>query len=435
MAFPIPALPAFTRVNAAAAVGRSFDDDSRAEADPAPLIARQVIVNADRQVVGYELFNRARAADAHTAASDAALLFSALSNAGPEGLLGDKTLFINCTHDTLSVGHLDLIHPDRVVLEIQPLSGHFASDIARHTRTLTELQKRGFRFAFDHSVLTPAYAAWLPMASYIKLDLIALDGDSFERLACAAQTYSNAELIAEKVETAAQFDQVTAYGINLYQGFWLGTPKLVKTRRIAASQASVQRLVQLVRRDASTSEFEELFKHDAVLAFNLMHLIHAAGFGVPGEVNSFGQAVRLLGVKRLFQWATLMQSAVRVAGCPAAIGSTAVVRGRLMELLATELLSPEESGKAFMVGTFSLLDEILGEPMARSVGLLALPPAVNDALLHRRGLFAPLLELVEACEHNDADAVARCAEFVRLSSREVHLAHLQALNWASEIDF
>ncbi len=85
------------------------------------VIARQAIVDESRAVYGYELFDRSTASQTHTAASDAALLFNALSYAGTEALVGKKTVFINCTHDSLSGGHLELIHPEKVVLEVPPL--------------------------------------------------------------------------------------------------------------------------------------------------------------------------------------------------------------------------------------------------------------------------------------------------------------------------
>jgi len=61
-----------------------------AEATNLAIIARQPIVDAQRAVYGYELFDRTTASDHHTAASDAALLFNALSNAGTEALVGKK---------------------------------------------------------------------------------------------------------------------------------------------------------------------------------------------------------------------------------------------------------------------------------------------------------------------------------------------------------
>src|SRR6218665_958446 len=54
------------------------------------IIARQAIVNENREVYGYELFDRSTASDSRTAASDAALLFNALSYAGAEILVGKK---------------------------------------------------------------------------------------------------------------------------------------------------------------------------------------------------------------------------------------------------------------------------------------------------------------------------------------------------------
>ena len=44
------------------------------------VIARQAIVDGSRAIFGYELFNRAIAGNAHTAASDAAFLFKATLN-------------------------------------------------------------------------------------------------------------------------------------------------------------------------------------------------------------------------------------------------------------------------------------------------------------------------------------------------------------------
>ena len=67
----------------------------------AALIARQAIVDAQRAVFGYELYDRSTEQDTHTAASDAALLFNALSHGDTEALVGTKIIFINCTHESL----------------------------------------------------------------------------------------------------------------------------------------------------------------------------------------------------------------------------------------------------------------------------------------------------------------------------------------------
>ena len=50
------------------------------EAGQPPAIARQAILDRDRNVFGYELFNRSLAAGRHNSASDAELLFNVLTH-------------------------------------------------------------------------------------------------------------------------------------------------------------------------------------------------------------------------------------------------------------------------------------------------------------------------------------------------------------------
>ncbi|MBY0412284.1 MAG: EAL domain-containing protein, partial [Burkholderiaceae bacterium] len=185
------------------------------------IIARQAIVDESRSVYGYELFDRSRAADTHTAASDAALLFNALSYADTEALVGKKVVFINCTHASLSGGHLDLIHPDKVVLEVPPLhDGATAEEIEGRIPTMQALRERGFKLAFDQQALRRAYTSWLPLAAFIKLDMQAFKPELTEPFVKFATTYSKATLVAEKVESEQQYELMRGLGVKLFQGFW-----------------------------------------------------------------------------------------------------------------------------------------------------------------------------------------------------------------------
>jgi EAL and modified HD-GYP domain-containing signal transduction protein len=366
--------------------------DAGTGAENLVIIARQAILDEHRAVFGYELFDRSTAADAHTAASDAALLFNALSYAGTEALVGRKTVFINCTHDSLAGAHLELIHPEKVVLEVPVL-----------------------------------------VASFIKLDMQAFKPELAEPLVKFARAHTQATLVAEKVETAEQHERMAALGVKLFQGYWFAQPSVVKAQTIRPSQATIIQLINLVRKQASTAEIEDLLKKDPTLSFNLLRFINSSGFGLSCEITSFRHAVMILGLKKLFRWAALLMTTSRASGSPPAVGQTAVVRGRLMELLAAELLPPEECDNAFVVGVFSLLDTMLGVPLERALETVALPQAVLDALLHNQGVFAPFLELTKACESGDDVTFARTAEALHLSNRQVNWAHLQALAWAENL--
>jgi EAL and modified HD-GYP domain-containing signal transduction protein len=397
-------------------------------------IARQAILDEEHVVFGYELFDRSLQSDQHNAASDAQLLFNALSMAENDSLASRKTIFINCTHDSLAGGHLDLVAPERVVLEIPPLPLSELDQITNHVPALQQLQRRGFRMAFDYSVLTHSYESWLPMASFIKLDLSVLKPETLADFVKLAKTVTQARLIAEKVETHKQFAMVKELGIGLFQGFWFAKPVLVEGQRIRPAQANIIRLIGLVRKQSSTSEIEEVLKHDPMMSFNLLRFINSAGFGMRTEVTSFKHAVMLLGLNRLFKWAALLMTTSNSADMPPAVGTTAVVRGRLMELLVQEKLSPEDSDNAFVVGVFSLLDTMLGMPMELALKTVGLPNAVCDALLHRSGPLGPYLDLTIACESEDETAFALAAKGLGLDSNSVNWAHLQALAWAETLE-
>ena len=400
----------------------------------AALIARQAIVDVQRAVFGYELYDRSTALDTHTAASDAALLFNALSHGDTEALVGTKIIFINCTHESLASGHLELIHPDKVVLEVPTLpEGTSAEDIENAVALFESLTKRGFRLAFNQNVLRRGYAQWLPLAAFIKLDMKAFKPEMAAPLVKFARTNTKAELVAEKVETAEQFQLMLDLGVKLFQGFWFAQPSLVKTKTIRPSQAIIIQLINLVRKQASSAEIEELLKKDPTLSFNLLRFINSSGFGLSCEVTSFRHAVMILGLKKLFRWAALLMTTSR-DGPPPAVGQTAVVRGRLMELLAAELLPSEECDNAFVVGVFSLLDTMLNVPLEKALESVALPQPVTDALLHGTGVFAPFLELTRACESGDDATFARVADELHLSNRQVNWAHLQALTWAESLN-
>ena len=393
------------------------------------MIARQPIVNGLQQIIGYELFNRSRAPYGHTMASDATLVFAALTHAGEEDLVGTKLMFVNCTHEGLTGEHLELLPADKVVLEIPPLGHAAMQEVAARLPTLLALKEQGFHLAFNHTVLESVYAAWLPLADYIKIDLSVLAPGQLTVLVNYASRHTYAELIAEKVESAQQHELAQKLGIALFQGFWFARPTVMQTRLLTPTQQSVIQLLTLVRQQASTEAIEEVLKKDAALAFNLLRLINSASFGAHREITSFKQAVMMLGLNKLFRWAAMLLTASRDGGPPPAVGQTAVIRARLMELLAKHSLTDTDADLAFICGLFSMLDRMLGMPLPTALALIPVSDTVAAAVLRHEGILGELLMLAQACESHDNAQFDRSAQSLHLAPQQINHAHLQALNW------
>lgn len=392
-------------------------------------IARQAIVDEGRAVFGYELFEKPRAA-----ANEDAVLFDAIADAGAEALAGRKIVFMQCSFENMADGYLELLDPARVVLEIPTLASHSDGDIAIRHSLLKRARASGFRLSFDKSVLLPAYATWLPLASFIKLDLRTMSAQDTEQAIKRARGSTRAQLVAEGIDSAEQYEQMKKLGIKLFQGHWFAKPAEIKDPTAQVSQAAIVQLINLVRQEAEVGAIEDVLKRDPTLSYRLLRLINSCGFGLSMEITSFRHAVMIMGLNKLFRWATLLMTTSRARGVAPAAGTTAVVRGRLMELLAAELMPKEECDNAFVIGVFSLLDTMLGMPLDQALANISLPEEVVQALLFNEGTFAPFLALAKACESGDEASFARAAEALQLSNHQINWAHLQALMWADQLE-
>ena len=388
-------------------------------------------MNAEGRVIGHELFNRSRNHSAHTAASDMLLALTALSHAGVDKLLGDTLIFVNCTHESLVEGHLSLLNPDKVILEVPPLGHTAAEEVKTRLPTLQSLHERGFRLAFSHTVLESTYSPWLPLADFIKLDLSVLPADQVTVLAKYAARQTKAQLIAEKIETAVQLELLSNLGVKLFQGYWLSRPQLVEAKVLFPTANAVTRLLQLLRNQASSQEIEALAKRDAVLSFNLLRLAVTSGLCPEDGLQSIEHVVRLLGNNRLTCWASLLQNFRVTSETTPPAARNAVRYGRFMELIAqTQQLPQSVSDHAFLVGTISQLQELLDIPLTAIVDLLHMPQSVQDAVLRQEGYLGALLRLTQASELGEMADMLNSASGLRVTQKQLVDARSQAEEWA-----
>ena len=388
------------------------------------MLTRQVVLDARGRIYGYELVQAAGGADAEP-------LLHAVSQADA-GLADKRALFVRCAPEMLAAGHLELADPEQVIVRLQ-LAATPAGERSQQMRsTLGALAERGVRLCLDHRAFTSEWNEWLPQATCLWIDVTQLPETAVKQVVKLADSRGGLQLIASGVATPGQFRSAAALGFTLFQGDWFAKPAPVKAVALQPGHATILQLIHMVRTDADPGAIEEVLKRDPALSFNLLRFVNSSGMGLNCEITSFRHAVMILGLKKLLRWASLLMATARTGAAPAA-GHTAVVRGRLMELLAADALPAEECDNAFVVGIFSLLETMTNVPLAQALDGIALPATVVDALLHGTGPLAPFLQLAVACENADDASYAHLVEQLALSDRRVNMAHLQALAWAEEL--
>jgi len=123
------------------------------------------------------------------------------------------------------------------------------------------------------------------------------------------------------------------------------------------------------------------------------------------------------------------------ADFPSPLLTLAAARGRLMELMSERVSAdPAYADRAFMTGILSLLDTLIGAPLADILAPLPLQDDVRDALLWRSGDLGLLLSLTETLERDEPAEVARLVEQCSGLDMEL-LARLQvdAMGWAADV--
>jgi EAL and modified HD-GYP domain-containing signal transduction protein len=240
-------------------------------------------------------------------------------------------------------------------------------------------------------------------------------------------------MIARPVSNWADFDACAALGLNAFVGKLHLTPRTsLLSGGMNPAQTIIMQLMQMVRQNADIVNIETVLKHDATLSYKLLRFINSAGFGAGREVQSIRQALALLGYTPLYRWLTLLLATASTSGYSPVLLETAVVRGRLAELLGQAALGKSEAENIFVAGMFSLLDRLLGISMKEVLANIQLSDDVVTALLTRGGKYGPYLALAEACELN-SDLVASLAATLKLSPEDVNTAHLSALAWAQSV--
>lgn len=394
-------------------------------------VARQPIFDALENVVGYEfLFRRDKQlSEPDTLNASAQLIVNVFNRFGLHQVLGGQVAFLPVSPDALASDFLDLLPAEKLVLEIRAGDMPLPELIGYCRR----LRAKNFHFSLSGFDYEPQAHPLYELASYVSFDVEEGDAEPIlDRLATIK--HCQVKPIACHLHSYRQFQSLKALPFALYKGNCLGRPESFSINRADPSTTRVMQLFNLVLNDGDIREIEDAFKHDVALCYSLLRYINSVGFGLPYKVESIRSAIMLLGHDFLWRWLSLLI----FAGVDAHAGqrlllNTALIRGRLTELLGRRTLSQREAGHLFVVGIFSLLDVLLGVPMDRALAHLNLPDEVSDALLRREGKYAPFLNLALAFEGNDLQGGEQLCREIGTDLSTGSADHMAAMEWARRL--
>lgn len=377
-------------------------------------LARQPILDAAGNLFAYELlFRKGPTANEAGEIVDAVrataqVLENALNSMGVQKLVGKHKAFVNCNREMLLSGVLQSLDPQRFVLEVLETVEVDEAVVS----SVTQLHGAGFEFALDDFVLTPEmlrqFLPVLPLMKYVKIDLV---GNTPKARAEAARLLKSKGkvLLAEKVETEAEYRQCIAEGYDLFQGYFFARPELLSSRKIDSRTSGIMQILQVLRRNPEMPELESAFKKQPEVTLSLLRYMNSAAIALRQPISSIRQAIALVGQRNLQQWLMLMlyaRSDADSAG-QSPLFENAVQRARFLESIAKKLRPGTPLvDHAFLAGIMSRMDALCQVPMPNILADFDLGADISGALLEGKGMLGQMLLLISAVETGVENIVA-----------------------------
>jgi c-di-GMP-related signal transduction protein len=288
-----------------------------------------------------------------------------------------------------------------------------------------DLVERGYTIALDDFVWTERSARLLPMATYVKIDMLDTDPQTLRETVRRCREFENVSLIAERLETEDQLAMAVELGFECFQGHILGRPHVVTTKALSPSRLRLLELVTaLTRSDIDIDHVVALVSAAPAIGIRLLRATNSAASGLTQRVSSIRDAVVLLGLQKVREWVTLM-AVSDISAAREDLLATALVRARMCQTVAEQRGLAPESG--FTVGLLSAVAELIGQPTTALVQDLPLTTEVSTALAGDEGPLAEVLSLIHAYEDTDLDALNDAPP----QAGELADAYLSALAWST----
>jgi c-di-GMP-related signal transduction protein len=394
-------------------------------------VARQPILAADGSLHGWELLFR----DPHGAApwedpdrATAQVLVSAFCEIGTDRLVGDRPAFVNVGDSFLLSRLAQVLPPSGVVLEI-------LEDVRAEVGILAVaegLVRAGYRIALDDFAFDPGNEALLPLADYVKIDVLTTPPEELQSRLAIVHAHG-AEAVAEKIETEEMYEHCLELGFEYFQGYWLSRPEPQASRALPPTRIACMRLLSLLlHENPDLDEIDAVLTSDPALTLRVLRMANSAAVGLRHAVQSVRHAVSLVGTSTLGSWIVLMLLAEEddeggeLDGRETVAASELLLRARMCALLAgpgTTDRSGAADQQGFLTGILSGLTATLGVPAVELLAQIHVADEVAAAVVGHTG---PLGATLRDVEDYLANRVGR------LGSRlpDVRAAYLDALGWS-----
>ncbi|EHQ87253.1 EAL and HDOD domain-containing protein [Desulfosporosinus youngiae] len=393
-------------------------------------IARQPIFDKSMNIYGYELLYRQSGNNYFTGIDDdqatAELIYNAFLVMGLQDLTDGANAFINFSKELIDSDVPFLLPKQNIVVEVLEREKVTPATVDACKR----IKAMGYRLALDDFVFNQDNLPLIEMADIIKIEFPAVS--RYDQNSLIQRYRTNVKFLAEKIETREEYIQASEMGYDLFQGYFFSKPSIVRSKEVAMLNTNLFSILEELNSPEPSYEIiATIIERDLGLSYKLLKLANSVYIGARSKIKSIPHALSYIGINEMYQWISLMMLKDMQNVENAELIKQSLIRGKLMELLASELYPNGENSEFYFTGIFSSIEVLLNSQIEQVLKGLPLSINVKNALLgkdnEQRRLLNFVLNWEKAHWEKIADQYPMKNEFMKL--------YLETLKWAKKLNY
>jgi c-di-GMP-related signal transduction protein len=396
-------------------------------------IARQPIFTKNKDIYAYELLFRGGTENYFTGidgdSATSRVLSNTFFNTGVEQLTSGKRAFINFTKSLLAK-KIPLMFP------LQFTTIEILEDVAPDEEIIDscmDFSIQGYDIALDDFEYTPALDPLIDLAKIIKVDFIKSTKNEIAEY-CSRFLPRGIKLLAEKVETAREFEEALTMGFTYFQGYFFSKPQVIKETEIPSLKMNLLRIIAEAKSDDfDVSKLQKLIEQDVGISYKLLRYLNSPFFRRVNEISSIRQAIVMLGEKGIRSFLSVIILAELSQDKPDELIKSSVIRARICEKLRLEEGKGPDPSELFTLGLFSHIDAILDNTMENIMKKLPLSMNIKKTLLGEANTLKNYLDLAVNYQNASWEEVSILADKLRINQDKLPSIYFDALGWADSV--
>jgi EAL and modified HD-GYP domain-containing signal transduction protein len=371
------------------------------------LIAKQPIFDKEGRIVAYEVYLRKKGNLLEYPKEvpynrSAYIIVEILTEHGIDRVGEGKRVMLNVSVDALLNRAFENLPLEKLIFELlKPQIQVGGVTIAQTLKSMSRFKEAGALFASHYELLEDErYQKFVEDSFFISVDFPHLKDKRIEQLKAKGK-----KIIVTKIETKEQYEEALKVG-DFFEGNYLESPYILKEFEIAPYlKTTLLRLMSVVHSAQSTKEIAEFISYDVGLTAKLLRFVNSAYFSPIQEIKSVEQACSMLGLKNLRNFIFLLAMNDYISVENPKLWKRSLVRALLAKSIA-ERIAPGLEDAAYLVGLFSLIDEILGVDKISFLKEINIDKLIIDAYTGENRKLRQILDIVSQLEERYSEILS-----------------------------